>query len=243
MLVCKLDASGTDRENKIITMAGYVGLLLPWFEFEIKAREVLDREGVDVLHPKEFYDTKEAFSGWPRSKKEAFVREIHEVSLGRLELGISFSILKTEFYAARREHKVAHSESPFGFCFRSIIHALMTDAVLARVLDKGENLTVVLESGDKNAADAERIFRWAKEQNPTIDRVLYSFGFADKRSSVGLQWADFLAVTTRRYADAYQRLGTYPEEPAIISILRDRLYMIDHVAAAFVPVARRGRHA
>ena len=224
-------------------MAGYVGLLLPWFEFEIKAREVLDREGVDVLHAKEFYDTKEAFSGWPRSKKEAFVREIHEVSLGRLELGIRFSILKTEFYAARREHKVAHSESPFGFCFRSIIHALMTDAVLARVLDKGENLTVVLESGDKSAADAERIFRWAKEQNPTIDRVLYSFGFADKRSSVGLQWADFLAVTTRRYAVAYQRLGTYPEEPAIISILRDRLYMIDHVAAAFVPVARRGRHA
>jgi hypothetical protein len=36
VLVCKLDASGTDCGNKIVTMAGYVGLLPGWSEFEIK---------------------------------------------------------------------------------------------------------------------------------------------------------------------------------------------------------------
>jgi hypothetical protein len=38
VLVCKLDASGTDcgNNNKIVTMAGYVGLLPGWSEFEIK---------------------------------------------------------------------------------------------------------------------------------------------------------------------------------------------------------------
>jgi hypothetical protein len=113
--------------------------------------------------------------------------------------------------------------------------------VLAPVLTQGENLTFVLECGDKNAGDAGRIFRWIKALNPNFDRIMYSFGFADKRSSVGLQWADFLAVTTRRYTDEYARLGTYPEEPRIISILRDRIYMSDHVAEMFEPVARRGR--
>jgi hypothetical protein len=43
-------------------------------------------------------------------------------------------------------------------------------------------LTFVLESGDKNASDAQRIFNWIKAQNPTFDRMIYSFGFADKRT-------------------------------------------------------------
>jgi hypothetical protein len=243
VLVCKLDASGTDRGNTIVTMAGYVGLLPGWSEFEIKARKVCNREGVGLLHAKEFYDTKGDFAGWSRGKKENFIRELHDISLGQLELGVSFSIVKSEFMKARRDHKVAHSESAFGFCFRSVIHSITTDEILVRVLNKGENLTFVLESDDKNAADAQRIFNWAKQQNSTVDRILYSFGFADKKSSIGVQWADFLAVTTRRYAAEYNKLGTYPEEPEIISILRDHLYMIDHVAEGFVPLPKRGRRA
>jgi hypothetical protein len=122
VLVCKLDASGTDRGNKIVTMGGYVALLLPWHKFEIEARKVCEREGVSVIHAKEFYDTDGDFAGWSRGKKESFVREIHAISLGKLELGVTFSIPKSEFYNAKRQHHVAHSESPFGFCLRSIIH-------------------------------------------------------------------------------------------------------------------------
>ena len=119
----------------------------------------------------------------------------------------------------------------------------MNDEILSRVLAEGEKLTFVLERGYKNARDAERIFNWAKTINPDFDRILYSFGFAEKRSSVVLQWADFLAVTTRRYADAYAKLGSCPEEPKIISILRDRIHMIDLVAESLVPVAKRRRRA
>jgi hypothetical protein len=204
VFVCRLDASGTDRPNKIVTMAGYVGFLPEWNDFEIKAREVCARENVSVLHAKEFCDTKGDFAGWSRYKKESFVREIHDLSLGRLELGISFSVEKSAFLKGKREHKVAHNESAFGFCFRSIAYGLMHDVVVSEVLKKGENLTFILESGDQNGEDAHRIFNWLKRLNSTFDRALYSFGFADKRSSVGLQWADFLAVTTRRYADAYK---------------------------------------
>jgi hypothetical protein len=57
VLVCKLDASGTDDENPIVTMAGYVGLLTGWLDFEVRAREHFYRYGVDVLHAKKFYDT------------------------------------------------------------------------------------------------------------------------------------------------------------------------------------------
>jgi len=103
-------------------MAGYVGLLPGWSDFEIEARRVYAREDVNVLHAKEFYDTKDDFAGWRRDRKEQFIRDIHDISLGRLELGISFSIPKSAFLKAKREHRVAHSESAFGFCFRSIVY-------------------------------------------------------------------------------------------------------------------------
>jgi hypothetical protein len=57
VLVCKLDASGTDAANPIVTMGGYVGMLSGWLDFEVRARALFDRYGVTVLHAKEFYDT------------------------------------------------------------------------------------------------------------------------------------------------------------------------------------------
>jgi hypothetical protein len=241
VLVCKLDASGTDRTNKTVTMAGYVGLLPAWSEFEIRARAICDREHVSILHAKEFYDTKSDFSGWSRHRKEAFVRAIRDASLGKLDLGITFSVIKTEFVKAKQEHQLAQSESPFGFCFRSIIDRLFSDPIISEVLERGENLTFILESGDENAGDAQRIFNQIKAMNPRFDRRLYSFGFADKRSSIGLQWADLLAVTSRRYIDKYDDQSGYPKEPTIISILRDRIYLIDEVATSFYPIEKTGQ--
>jgi hypothetical protein len=231
VLVCKLDASGTDHENKIVTMAGYLGLLPHWFEFEIAARSIFNREHVTVLHAKEFYDTKGEFTDWGRDKKERFIRDIHSASLGQLELGITYSVIKAEFEKAKQKYNVAHNESPFGRCFGSIIDLLLSYPVVSLALEHGENLTFVLESGDENAGDAQRIFNQIK-MNLKYERFLYSFGFADKRS-IGLQWADFLAVTSRRNADKYDDHTGCPEDSPIISILRDGMFMIDHVAYSF----------
>jgi hypothetical protein len=243
VLICKLDASGTDRPNKFVTVAGYIGLLPNWTDFEINARPILDREGVDILHAKEFYDTKRCFGGWSRDKKEAFIQELQGVSLGRLEFGVSYTVEKEKFVDAKRQHNVSHRESPFGYCFRQITYGVMGDEIISEVLKRGDNITFILESGDKNGEDAHRIFNELKKLSPAFDRMMYSFGFADKNSSVGLQWADFLATTTRRYVDKHDKLGQYPEEPRIISILRNRIYMMDHVAASFVLSPKRARRA
>lgn len=58
----------------------------------------------------------------------------------------------------KSKHKVAHNEFAFGFCFRSILYGVMYDDVMSKVLKIGENLTFVLESGDVNGRDADRIF-------------------------------------------------------------------------------------
>lgn len=236
MLVCKLDASGTDKANPNICMAGYVALLPAWMEFELVARPILDRYGVTVLHAKEFYDTDGEFEGWSRDKKEQFIREVqYKCIVGRLDAGVLFVAPKSAWLQAKRDHKLAHNESAFGFCFRAIIDQLFSDVIIGKAIAQGETLTFVLEAGDENAGDAERIFNEARAFSSWNWQKLHSFGFAGKETAIGLQIADFLAVTSRKYVDQYSDERGYSPEPAIVSILRDRIYLIDMAAVSFFP--------
>jgi hypothetical protein len=239
VLVCKLDMSTTDDEKTVVCMAGYLAMLPAWMDFELTARPLFDSYGVSVLHAKEFYDTKGDFAGWSRIKKETFIRDIqNKCILGRLDLGLVFAAPKMAWREAKQQHRLADNESAFGFCFRAIIDNLLKDEIVSRAVAAGETLTFVLESGDSNANDALRIFNQAKKLSSWHERIFYSFGFADKKSAIGLQIADFLAVTSRKYISSYSAEDGYPPEPAIVSILRDRIYLIDLAAERFVPDLR-----
>jgi len=111
----------------------------------------------------------------------------------------------------------------------------MNDAVIKHALEIGENLSFILESGDKNSTDATRIFWEVKGMSSALDKAIYSFGFADKNMAIGLQFADLLAVTSRRYINRTHAQGSFADEPAILTILRDRIHLIDDVAVQFVP--------
>jgi hypothetical protein len=241
VLVCKLDMStATDNPFGVVCMAGYVGLLTAWLEFEQTARLIFDRYGVTVLHAKEFYDTDGEFDGWSRDKKEAFIREIQRKCIvGHLDAGIIFGTPKTEWLKAKRKHNLEHRQSAFGFCFKAIINQIFADVVIGKAIALGETLSFVLESGDNNAGDAERIFEEAKAFSDWNRRKLYSFGFASKESAIGLQIADFLAVTSRKHIDKYSDERGYAEETAIASILQERIYLIDQVAVSFFPTNPR----
>lgn len=68
---------------------------------------------------------------------------------------------------------------------------------------------------------------------------LFSFGFAAKELAIGLQMADFLAVTSRKYIGSYGKEAGYASEPQIVSILRDRFYLIDQTAISFFPTPQK----
>jgi hypothetical protein len=173
--------------------------------------------------------TPMAFAGWSRTKKETFIRELQDCILGRLDLGITTSTVKAEFLKMKRDRNRGHNESAFGFCFRHSVARLLSDVVLEAAYEKGLDLTVVHESGDENGEDAVRVFNEIKRVSPEHNKRLRSFGFADKASTIGLQIGDFLAVTSRKYVGKYSDTTGYPEQPAILSILQDRIYLIGDV--------------
>jgi len=238
VLIFKGDASGTDTANPIITMAGYVALFPRWVDFEIETLAFHQNLGVSVFHSKEFYDTKGDFRNWSRSKKEGFARDWQKIAVGKLDLGVTFGVVKDKFKEAKREYHVAQQESAFGYCLRSILGYLLSDPVLKIFWDNGETLSIVLESGDSNAADAQRVFNYVKGLNPQFDAILQSFGFAPKASMKAIQFADFLAVSSRKYVQQYSDKEGYAQESGIISALRKGIYLIGEVAEEVRPVGK-----
>jgi hypothetical protein len=64
MLVAYLDDSGTHDGSPVVTMAGYVGIDDAWTAFETDVAPIFANYAVEVLHAKDFHDTRDAFKGW-----------------------------------------------------------------------------------------------------------------------------------------------------------------------------------
>jgi ASC-1-like (ASCH) protein len=148
--------------------------------------------------------TKGEFKGWTRDRKFAFTQQA--AALATKNLGFGFAIILPD--AAYREHYVSGLrpgevplDSPYGLCFRyclSLIPGFAKDAFGDREL----SINFVLESGYKNAGDAERIFYLVKKTrslNPKeqkIARMLNLISFGDKVKFPGLQVADVNAYSS-----------------------------------------------
>jgi hypothetical protein len=235
-IIFRGDANWSDKDDAIVTMAGYAAMFPAWVDFEVQSRAMLKGNGIDVFHSYEFFATKDDYKGWTRNHKEGFARNWQKIAQGKLDLGITFGVRKSKFEEAKAQHHVAQSESAFGYCFRQILGYLVADPIMEEMWKRGATLSVVLERGDANAGDAQRVFNQYAVHSPRYARIFNSFGFVDKRQSPGLQFADFLAVTSRKYAERYSPETGYAEESGIISALRDGVWLIDLVAEEFQPV-------
>ena len=73
MLVCYLDDSGTDRQNRLVTLAGYIAKEDQWSAFEAEVEPIFGRYGVKVLHTVDLHNTDgEPFR--PRRSRELETR-------------------------------------------------------------------------------------------------------------------------------------------------------------------------
>ncbi len=64
MLVCYLDDSGKDPQNRITTIAGYAATEEQWRAFEADAEPIFADYGVKVLHASDLHSTDGEFKGW-----------------------------------------------------------------------------------------------------------------------------------------------------------------------------------
>jgi hypothetical protein len=212
MMVCYLDDSGTDKQSPVLTMAGYVGLQLHWAAFELSAAKIFTAYSVTSLHAVDFNATKNQFEGWPRARKEAFIARLLWELKKAAPFGVMASITKTAYAKAKRLGEHAQ-QSAYGHCFGKVLDAIMWSKHMKFAASRGATLSFAVERGNRNDRDVQRVFNKAKwdPRNLGVEKVLKSVEFVDKKSSIALQMADFLAFTGRRLALHSERQRKYLE--------------------------------
>lgn len=236
VFVCYLDDSD-DRLSSVSTLAGYVGRLGDWRNFEAATAPIFDAYGVDILHAKDLHNTKGCFSGWTRLKKESFVRDVFDVARLCASFGISLSARKKAVREFKARHKNHASFSGHRICFSSIMTTVVFNNSLRDVI-QSEGASFVVESGHRNNGEIEKAFHRDK-RNPVFRGAARSLTFASKESSRALQLADFFAFYSRRYASISDRFDGKLSLP-VPELYRIALDRVQHFHRTFrMPIAKR----
>jgi hypothetical protein len=236
MLQLYLDDSGTDDEAPVVTLGGYLASAAGWERFEHFAAPMLLEEGIrDCLHAVAFHHTDGDFEQWDGHRKSRFVRRLYAELAASKAIGMTFSARKRVYDDRRAELNVNHQISAYGFCFGGLINAMARkDWGRDALVEHG--CALLIESGNKHEGDIRRSFHELSKKYDLFRQMFPSLSFVDKRSSVAIQMADFLAYHDRRQLLHAERGGDHssppPDGPAMM-IAKDLVKHSQIIATEF----------
>lgn len=239
MLVCYLDDSGKDPQNRITTIAGYAATEEQWRAFEEEVEPIFAEYNVKVLHTKDLHDTDGEFKGWKVLKKRAFIAKLCRTMSRHVLLGISMSALKEMYMSRAAESDRKRTVTPYTFCSNVIIDWILTDSRVGRIANI-DGVTFILECGNENNAEAEWNFNEVRRQH-NLEGILRPLIFVSKGSCRAIQMADLFAFYSRRHgilmekAPIGERLRVQRTPGAILNIITERVPHRAFVAVDFGP--------
>src|SRR5258706_18433 len=156
-LVCCLDESGAHYQSPIVTTGGYIATASAWAEFERRASAIFSAYGVRYLHGVEFQNRKSPYRTWSPIKQRTFLTELFDAVRDAVEFGVTFSVRKSAYTQAKKEHGLAVNESGYGYAFRGALDLILRDEIVRDANAKlGVKLSFVLESGGPNEGTSLR---------------------------------------------------------------------------------------
>jgi len=199
-----LDDSGTS-DSPVVTMAGFLASDSDWAVLEPKLEGMLARHSVDVLHAKEFHDTKGCFSGWSRIRKRSFTNELFDICRDHVKVGFSLSADKKSHQDNKDERRISSSSSAYGVCFGAILMAALQWPGLGRVFSQ-KGISFLIEDGNHNNAHVQKVYQAALEFDRTKG-AMRGLAFIPKSHCRAIQVADFYAFHSRRTANDLNRFA------------------------------------
>jgi len=203
MLVCYLDDSGKDPQNRIITLAGFVAPEDAWRSFEAEVESWFTEFGVKVLHTKELHHTDGEFKGWTVLRKQAFVARLCQAMSHHLPVGVSMSALKETYATRAAESDRKRTVTPYTFCFQVINDWILRDIRVGRAAN-ADGVAYIIEAGNEHNSEAEEQFHAVRKLHD-LGATLRSICFVGKDSCRAIQMADLIAFYSRRHGEAMER--------------------------------------
>ena len=195
MLVLYLDDSSA-VESSVATLAGYLAPATDWQDFALYAKDIYKKYGVDILHAKEFNDTKKCFKGWNYRRKKSFILELYQLSQNML--GLSSSVRKANFSKMRDEAGLPPSMSAYGYILSNLLKSLRWSEFTKETM-MNSGIAIFIESGNNNQNELRNIVE-RFDSLTLYKKCIKSLKFVDKSYGPNIQLADFFAFYSRRQA-------------------------------------------
>ena len=234
VLVCYLDDSGSDPQNPITTIAGFIAKEDQWRVFETAVEAHFREYNVNILNTKKMHRTDEDFKGWTVLKKQFFVGRICKELAATVIQGLTISVVKDIYKVRATEYKRKRMVTPYSYCFNVIIDWVLHGTSTGQ-LSRKDGVAFVIEAGHVNNGEAERLFNDIRTIHK-LENVLRSISFVGKDNCRAIQVADLLAFYSRRHGVAFMNALKKglpePREP-MMSLLAESVPIRSFVASDF----------
>src|SRR5260370_3389677 len=131
----------------MVTTGGYIAAAPAWAKFESRASAIYNAYGVQYLHGVEFQNRKLPYKTWSAIKQRTFIIELFDAVRDTVEFGVTFSVRKSAYAQAKKDHGLATNESGYSFPFRAALDFILRDEIVRDATARlGVKLSFVLES-------------------------------------------------------------------------------------------------
>jgi hypothetical protein len=200
------DESGTHREAKLMTVAGY------WFDaaqagrFSRDWRKELDKIGISFAHMTDCALGYGEYKNLTLHQRIESEKRLIENIKRRTRFG--FAVTIDPHLYARKMFGIAGALTCYSLCLMTLVNHI---ANFASVNGFKGRLNYIFEAGHASAKEANRYLEAIPAHGQAwVDITRYgSHRFEDKRSALPLQAADMLAWQTRHYLE--RRLAGHPK--------------------------------
>jgi hypothetical protein len=212
-----LDASGKKNDD-VVVVAGFVGWVSLWEEFEQRWRAFLDEFELDHFHATEFWSRKSPpYRNWSDAKHLHAKGEICKILSATRAIGVAVSLHTRVFDEWRATLDHYYPSDPYYFCLDRVLYSLV---YMIKQGPKDDGITIYCDQEKEHELLGADIARW-HEARLARDLSLASFPldeprpvsilYGPKRQFLPLQIADIYANDTFKKTTDYIRTGMRDE--------------------------------
>jgi hypothetical protein len=234
MLQAYVDDSGTHDGSHNTVLAGYWGRLHQWKKFESAWRAVLDSEGIEEFHAKEFWPRIPGkgrigvYRDWSDERHKSFIHRLLAVIESSKIYPFACGVLGAEWERLAPEEKELLSaqeqealQKPMLMAMNRLMFRVAGYCNPSRIVNftfdefNSEKLKVAVM---QQFAEVKRILR--ADNDRVVERI-GGLAFEDSKVALPLQAADLLAYEAHRYAKAAQGDKNHPTRVEYTRALRN----------------------
>ncbi len=121
------DESGTSRDNRVATVAGYLGQVGEWRRFEREWRKVCGKYDVKIVHRADLETWHGEFTaerGWNPARRTSFLGELQPIIKSCTKVAVGSAVIKEDWEEVMPEWLTRFFGGTYGWCAHECIVAV-----------------------------------------------------------------------------------------------------------------------